>query len=556
MIISATYTMIEPLLTYPFLQRAAIVCILSSVICALMGVVLMSGKTSFLGDALSHGMLPGIALGVAIGGSWWIVSILGAVSGMVLTGAALWASQHRALDMNSSIAGIYLVAIALSMFLGGSEDLMHAFFGSILTVPESYVYALASCCVLSLLFTYYTFEALIIHSFDADFASRALHHMGWIFKGWLMLFVVNAAVQFQGIGALVVLGLTILPFLTFYTAGVHIRNILWRSITWNLIASISSLLLSCHRDWPYGPTLLLILGAGYVSALVYSRIQLPHLWKAIIMLGISSAAYTNTGQPTIMTSSYLLQHLVSKLVPRSYHVEAISKRTCLHHQPESASHLMQLAKADMLILHGGGIDCHWINFLNSAGIRIPVVVLSDQLPVSHPLRHTSCNRIDGHVWHDPAYVMEYTKILENVLAKRYPQSAQRIHTMSVQYQKALQSLDTWIHHRWHHKNTNAGLVAHDGLLYYQHRYRITLYPIPEDQQHQGRYLTQLMKCPVRAVFPEYGHHDMVCRQWAKDLSIILGDALYIDDLPSGMSYIQMMKHNTHALYQGLVARPE
>jgi ABC-type Zn uptake system ZnuABC Zn-binding protein ZnuA len=440
------------------------------------------------------------------------------------------------------------------MFLGGSEDLMHAFFGSILTVPQSYVYALIGCCAISLFFTYYFFEALIIHSFDSDFALRAFHHMGWIFKGWLALFVINAAVQFQGIGALVVLGLTILPFLSFYTAGVHIRHILWRSIAWNIVASSIALLLSCHKDWPYGPTVLLLLGAGYAGALVYSRIALPHLWRAVIILAACHGV-SDSAPPTLMTSSCLLQHLVSKLLPPTYHVEAISKRSCLHHQPESAQHLMQLSKADMIILHGTGIDTHWIKFLESAGISIPIVVLSDLLPASYPLHATSCNRIDGHVWHDPLYVVQYIKILETVLTKRYPQCAHKIHTSSVKYQQELIALDQWVHLRWQHHRIKAGLVAHDGLFYYQRRYRITLYPVPEDQQHQGRYLTQLMKCPVRAVFPEYGHHDTVCRQWAKDLSIIVGAPLYIDDLPEALSYIQMMHHNTRALHQGLVAGP-
>ena len=44
------------------------------------------------------------------------VSFMGAVSGIILTSIALWTSRHRALDMNSSIAGVYLVAIAISMF--------------------------------------------------------------------------------------------------------------------------------------------------------------------------------------------------------------------------------------------------------------------------------------------------------------------------------------------------------------------------------------------------------------------------------------------------------
>ena len=77
---------------------------------------------------------------------------------------------------------------------------MHAFFGSILTIPQSYVYVLAACTFGSSIFCYFFLKDLRAYSFDADFACRAYPKMLWIYRGWIGLFVLNAAVQFQGMG--------------------------------------------------------------------------------------------------------------------------------------------------------------------------------------------------------------------------------------------------------------------------------------------------------------------------------------------------------------------
>lgn len=553
MIFNLLSTIFDPLLIYPFLQRATMVCILSSVICALMGAMLMSGRTSFLGDALSHGMLPGIALGTKIGGPWWVVSLFGAGSGILLTTTALWSSKHHALDMNSSIAGMYLIAIALSMFWGGSEDLMHAFFGSILTVPQSYVYALMGCCVCSFIFMYYFFDDLIAYSFDVDFAQRASKSAAWIFRGWIVIFVINAAIQFQGIGALVVLGLTILPFLSFYTMGVHLRSIIWKSALWNITATLASLLLSCHQDWPYGPTLLLILGFGYGASLIYSRLTLPHLWRSIVLF--SSTSFALYAQPThIMTSSFLLKHLTEILLPKKYTVQAIAERGHLHNHPCSAKHLMKIAQTDLIILHGTGIDTHWTKLFQSSGIRNQIIILSEHLPSTLPILKISDDSFDGHVWHNPYYVMCYIRVIAHTLIVRYPECEAHIRHALKTYQKQLHALDQWIVNMWHGHHTEAGVIAHDGLIYYQKRYGITLYSVPEELHHKGQCLTKFMQYRIRAVFPEQGHGDTICRQWAKDLNAHLGNPLYIDDLPPEKTYIEIMQHNTKALYLGLTGR--
>ena len=553
------HTLLESFLIHPFLQRAALLCILSSVLCALMGAILMSGRTTFLGDALSHGMLPGITLGTLMGGPWWSVSFLGAISGVILTSIALWTSQHRALDMNSSIAGIYLIAIAISMFWGGSEEIMHAFFGSILTIPQSYVYVLAGCTVISSLFCYFFLQDLRTYSFDADFACRAYPKMVWIYRGWIGLFVFNSAVQFQGMGALVVLGLTVLPFLSFYVLETHVRTILWKSILWNMGATLFSLLLSCYTDWPYGPTLLLILGTGYASALVYSRLYFPHFWRMIVLCCVFPFLL-EAQRPHIVTSSKLLKHIVEILSPKGYIIDTLAQSNHFHHAPCTARNLIKLSQTDLIIIHGTGIDTQWIPIFQSLEVKARILILSRKVQFypnvrAHELQTLSHKDLisDGHLWHDPRYVIQYVQIIGNTLIHMYPEWTSHIRWAQKLYINDLIKLDQWIKKQWYGRKKGAGLLAHSGMAHYQNRYGITLYAVPEERHQQGKYLKNLMERNICAIFPEQGHHPQVLHQWALDLKTQIASPLCIDDISLGTTYLDMMRKNTKSLLQGLVA---
>ena len=140
-------------------------------------------------------------------------------------------------------------------------------------------------------------------------------------------------------GCLVVLGLKILPFLSFYVLETHLRHILWKSILWNICATVLSLVLSCQKDWPYGPTLILILGAGYGGALVYSRINFSYLWRGILLFGMIPMLYAQRSQ--VVTSSRLLKHIVEILLPKSFIVETLSENNHFHHVSYNARNLIK-----------------------------------------------------------------------------------------------------------------------------------------------------------------------------------------------------------------------
>ena len=74
---------IEPFLTNSFLLRALIAGVLVSVSCGVVGTFIVLRGLAFIGDALAHGVLPGIAVAILLG----IPGIVGAaVSAVVMIG--------------------------------------------------------------------------------------------------------------------------------------------------------------------------------------------------------------------------------------------------------------------------------------------------------------------------------------------------------------------------------------------------------------------------------------------------------------------------------------
>ena len=194
---------------------------------------------------------------------------------------------------------------------------------------------------------------------------------------------------------------------------------------------------------------------------------------------------------------------------------------------------------------------YWLPILKSLEVKARVLVLSQEITFKNFQEGHDNLILDGHLWHDPGYVIQYIKSIENILLSLYPKWAHPIRSAAHAYVQNLLRLDQWIKKQWFGRKKGAGLVAHDGMTHYKNRYSITLYPVPEIRHHQGKYLKNLMQRKICAVFPEQGHNSHTLHQWAADLNIKLEDPLCIDDLALGETYVGMMRKNTKILCQGL-----
>jgi zinc/manganese transport system permease protein len=105
---------IEPFTSYAFLRRALVACLALSAGCAPVGVLLVLRRMSLMGDALSHSVMPGVAIGYLIAGlSLPAMGVGGFIAGLLVAFLATLVTRYTQLKEDASFVGFYLIALAM-----------------------------------------------------------------------------------------------------------------------------------------------------------------------------------------------------------------------------------------------------------------------------------------------------------------------------------------------------------------------------------------------------------------------------------------------------------
>lgn len=276
-----------PFSEFAFMRRALVATLALSISAAPLGVFLTLRRMSLLGDALSHAVLPGVAIGFMMAGlSLSAMALGGVLAGMVVAGIAGAVSRFTTLKEDASLAAIYLVALALGVTLitghGTQLDLLHILFGSALGVDHAGLLLVASVATVSVLALALTYRGLVLETFDPVFlnASRRTGLGGWVWQqGFLMLVVVNLVAGFQTLGTLMAVGLMMLPAVSARLWHDTLPAQLINASMQAAVAGVAGLLLSYHLDTPSGPTIIGCAGVLYfTSLLVAPGGWLPRWW--------------------------------------------------------------------------------------------------------------------------------------------------------------------------------------------------------------------------------------------------------------------------------------
>nr|WP_315233140.1 metal ABC transporter permease [uncultured Albidiferax sp.] len=266
---------VAPFAEFAFMRRALVATLALSLSAAPLGVFLTLRRMSLLGDALSHAILPGVAIGFMLCGlSLTAMALGGVLAGMLVAALAGWVSRTTALKEDASLAAIYLVALALGVTLvsghGTQLDLLHILFGSALGVDNAGLQLVAWVASISVLALAAGYRGLVLESFDPVFLS-ATGHRGWLWQqGFLMLVVVNLVAGFQTLGTLMAVGLMMLPAVSARLWHDTLPAQLLNASAQAMLAGTAGLLLSYHLDTPSGPTIIGCAGALYGLSLLFA----------------------------------------------------------------------------------------------------------------------------------------------------------------------------------------------------------------------------------------------------------------------------------------------
>lgn len=268
--------LIGPFQDFPFLRKALIASFSLSLSCAPVGVLLVLRRMSLMGDALSHSVLPGVAVGYLIGGlSLPAMGLGGMIAGLLVAVMATFVSRYTVLKEDASFVGFYLIALAIGAVIvsmkGSQVDLLHILFGSILAVNNVALVLIAGISTGSLLILALIYRPLIIECFDPVYMRSMAGHGGLYHLLFMALVVFNMIAAFQALGTLMALGLMMLPAICarFWTREVWSMFLL--SFLIALVSGYLGLIFSFHYQWPSGPSIILVAGIFYIFSVLFGR---------------------------------------------------------------------------------------------------------------------------------------------------------------------------------------------------------------------------------------------------------------------------------------------
>ncbi|WP_350447028.1 metal ABC transporter permease [Pseudomonas solani] len=259
----------QPFAEFAFLQRALLGGVALACSAGPLGVFLMLRRMSLIGDAISHGVLPGAALAFWFFGlSLPALTFGGLVAGLGMAGLAAWITRRTGLREDASLAAIYPISLAGGVLLlglaGRRIDLLHLLFGSALAVDGETLRSMLTVAGTSLALLVLIYRPLLWDSFDPVFLRGVSRFGAPAYALFLALVVLNLVTGFHAIGALMVVGLMMLPAAAARFWSRRLAVLLLTAAGIGASCVWLGLLLSFHANLPSGPCIVLLAGLAYL----------------------------------------------------------------------------------------------------------------------------------------------------------------------------------------------------------------------------------------------------------------------------------------------------
>ncbi len=251
-----------------FLPRALAMAVLAAALCGIVGTYVVLRGMSFIGDAVSHAVFPGLATAFVIGAD---LALGGIIAGLATSLAVAVVSQLRRLR-EDSVIGVFLVAafglgiVIISRAPGYAGSLTDFLFGSLTGVPvrDLVIVAAVGAFIAVLLAVFH--QQLVAVSLDREFAAVQGIRVFWI--DMLLYVCVTLAVVFsiQTVGNILVLGLLITPAAVARMLTERLSVMFVLAPTIGAVSAFIGLWLSWTLDTPVGGTIVLVLTAVFCAA--------------------------------------------------------------------------------------------------------------------------------------------------------------------------------------------------------------------------------------------------------------------------------------------------
>ena len=273
---------LEPL-QYDFMVRAIATTVIAAVVCAVLSCWLVLVGWSLMGDAVSHAVLPGVALAYVVGVPFALGAVVFGFLAVGLIGLVRGTSRIKE-DAAIGIVFTTLFAAGLVMIsvTPSQTDLSHIIFGNILGISAAELVQIAVLAAVAFVVLFVRRRDLTLYAFDPTHA----HAIGLSprFLGALLLGVLalTAVVALQVVGVVLVVAMLIIPGATAYLLTDRFSRMLILAPAISAVCSVIGIYISYWADAASGGLVVVTQGAVFALAYLFSPRQgvLGRRWSA------------------------------------------------------------------------------------------------------------------------------------------------------------------------------------------------------------------------------------------------------------------------------------
>jgi manganese/iron transport system permease protein len=250
--------LLEPL-AYGFMQRGLMASVMVGIICAVIGCYVVLRSMAFMGDALAHAILPGIAIAYLLNGNL----LVGALAAAVVVALSIgFLSRQGTLKEDTAIGILFAAALSLGVLLISSiqtyaVDLTHILFGNILGVSPSDLWLTAGLGIIVLATIFLFYREFLVISFDPVLAATLRLRAELLRNLMLILLALTVVVSLQTVGVGLVAAMLVTPGATAYLLTRRLPAMMVVSAAIGATSSITGLFISYYLNVASGAAVVL-----------------------------------------------------------------------------------------------------------------------------------------------------------------------------------------------------------------------------------------------------------------------------------------------------------
>jgi len=266
---------------YAFMVRGIIAAIAVGILCSTVGAFVVLRGMTFIGDALAHAILPGLAVGFLTAGKgnreslfWWAMG-----TAIVISLGMGWISERTRFREDAAIgivfAGMFALGIALiSTVRGFSVDLIHFLFGNVLGVTRHDLVLIAIFGTIVLLTILLLYKELVVVSFDRTLARTLRIRSGFYRYLLFVLIAITVVLSLQTVGIGLMLAMLVTPASTAHLLTKRLPPMLLLGALLGALSGIIGLYLSFYFGVASGAAIVLVSIFFFLTALASSHWRL------------------------------------------------------------------------------------------------------------------------------------------------------------------------------------------------------------------------------------------------------------------------------------------